>query len=272
MERQHRSDADRHDRRPLGEHVDRGVPDPGIWDLNQAHFGNPPDALDQDPRVYILYYDFDVNSDGFFWGFDQECDDVAAFHSNETDVVYMNCSDFDPAGPYLLAVLAHEFEHLIHYNHDANEAGWVDEGMAELAMWLYGNPDNISQFNSNPDRSLTTFNGNWYDYIKSYLFSLYFFERYGGQPSVLSLVADPANGILGFENVLDLYSYSESFRDVFSDWVVANYLDDPSLVDGRFGYVGDTLPPFQPSPRRRPTRPACSARRCSAGPPTMRAT
>jgi hypothetical protein len=28
--------------------------------------------------------------------------------------------------------------------------------------------------------------------------------------------------------------------------VVANYLDDPSVGDGRFGYVGENLPPFQP--------------------------
>ena len=221
-------------------------PSQGIWDLDTSHFGDPPDNLDNDPRVYILYYDFDVGSDGFFWGFDQQCDDVAQFHSNECDVVYMNCSDFDPAGSYLLAVLAHEFEHLIHYNHDPNEASWVDEGMAELAMWLYGNPDNISQFNGQPDRQLTSFNGNWYDYIKSYLFSLYFFEHYGGQAAVLDLVADPLNSISGFERTLDDFFYAESFADVFSDWVIANYLDDTSIYAGQYGYAGETLPPFNP--------------------------
>jgi hypothetical protein len=219
-------------------------PNEGIWDLCTSRFGDPPDNLDQDPRIYLVYYDFDVSSDGFFWGFDQECDDVAEFHSNECDAVYMNCSVFDPAGSYLLAVLAHEFEHLIHYNHDPNEASWVDEGMAELAMWLYGDPDNISQFNTNPDRQLTSFGGAWYDYIKTYLFSLYFYERYGGAASVGALVAEPANSIAGYEAVLDAFSYAENFKDVFADWVVANYLDDPSIGDGRFGYVGETLPPF----------------------------
>ena len=196
--------------------------------------------------MYILYYDFDVASDGFFWSFDQQCDNVAQFHSNECDVVYMNCSDFDPAGSYLLAVLGHEFQHLIHFNHDPNEAAWVDEGMGELAMWLYGNPDNVVQFPGNPDRQLTSFTGNFYDYVKTYLWSLYFYERYGGQPSVLSLVAEPQNSILGFEAVLDDFSYPENFVDVFSDWVVANYLDDTTIGDGRYGYVGETLPPFVP--------------------------
>jgi hypothetical protein len=221
-------------------------PSQGIWDLDTSHFGNPPDNLDQDPRVYILYYDFDVSSDGFFWGFDQECDDVAQFHSNECDVVYMNCSDVDPAGSYLLAVLAHEFEHLIHYNYDADEASWVDEGLAELAMWLYGNPDTISQFNTNPDRSLTSFSGNWYDYIKSYLFTLYFYERYGGQGGVRMLTQEPGNSTAGYDLVLDAQLYTENFEDVFADWAVANYLDDTSIGDGRFGYVGEELPAFFP--------------------------
>jgi hypothetical protein len=221
-------------------------PTQGIWDLNTTHFGDPPDNLDQDPRVYLLYYDLDVSSDGFFWIFDQQCDDVAQFHSNECDVVYINSSVFDPAGSYLLAVLGHEFEHLIHHNYDPNEDSWVDEGMGELAMWLYGDPDNISAFNTNPDRQLTTFDGSWRDYIKTYLWSLYFYERYGGQPSVKALVAEPANSIAGYENVLDAFLYTEDFADVFGDWVAANYLDDTSIGDGRFGYVGETLPPFSP--------------------------
>lgn len=221
-------------------------PADGIWDINTTYFGDPPDALDADPRVYILYYDFDVAADGFFWAFDQECDDVAAFHSNECDVVYMNCSDFDPAGPYLTAVLAHEFEHLIHYAYDPDEAAWVDEGLAELAMWLYGNPDVVSAFPTSPDQDLTSFNGAWADYIKSYLWFLYFYERYGGQPTIRALVEEPANSIAGFDAVLADFAYTERFVDIFGDWVVANYVDDPSIGDGRFGYLGETLPPFNP--------------------------
>jgi len=45
--------------------------------------------------------------------------------------------------------MAHEFEHMIHWNGDPNEEAWVDEGLAELAMWFYGNPDTISGFNTN---------------------------------------------------------------------------------------------------------------------------
>jgi hypothetical protein len=219
-------------------------PEQGIWDLNTSHFGMPPDHLDQDGKIYILYYDFDVSADGYFWSFDQGCDGTAAFASNECDVVYLNCSDYSPSGDYMVAVLAHEFEHMIHYEQDINEAAWVDEGCAELAMWLFGNPDTISMFNTNPDNNLTIWNGVWADYIKTYLWMLYFYEQFGGQPAIMDLVSESANSINGFNNFFARNGYPETFDQYFANWTVANFLDEPGFEDGQFGYASDTLPPF----------------------------
>jgi hypothetical protein len=207
----------------------------------------PPDRLDNDPRIYLLYYDFDVNADGYFWYFDEFPDGTQAFSSNECEVLYLNDSDFDPAGDYMISVVAHEFEHQIHFEYDDNEVAWVDEGLAELAMWLYGRPDVISSFNSFPDNNLTVWNSTWADYIKTYLWSLYFYERYGGAASIYDVVHEPANSTLGYDNVLNLHGYLADFPDVFADWAVANYLDETAVDDGRFGYVGEDLPPFNHS-------------------------
>ena len=226
------------------DHTPGPYPNMGIYDLDTLAFGLPPDELDNDPKVYVLFYDFDVSSDGFFWYFDQYPDGSQPYASNECEVVYINCSDNDVADHYLLAVLAHELEHMIHWNYDENEASWVDEGCAELAMWLYGNPDNISGFNSNPNDPLVTWAGAWTDYIQCYLWTLYFFEQYGGIESVRDVVAEPANSTLGYDTVLSSLGYSEQFTDVFGDWVVANFIDDTSLAGGRYGYVGDDLPAF----------------------------
>jgi hypothetical protein len=95
----------------------------------------------------------------------------------------------------------------------------------------------------NPDNNLTVWDGTWADYIKTYLWSLYFYEQYGDQ-AVYDIVHEPANSIAGYEAVLDMHGHPEDFEDVFADWVVANYLDDPTIGDGRWGYVGDDLPPF----------------------------
>jgi hypothetical protein len=132
-------------------------------------------------------------------------------------------------------VIAHEFEHLIHWKYDENETSWVDEGMAELAMYFFGHPDNISAVNSSPDNDLTQWDGDWADYIQTYLWTLYFFERYGGHETIYAVVHERANSMAGYDAVLDQFGYTENTGDVFSDWTVANFLDDTSIADGRYG-------------------------------------
>ncbi|MBC8424596.1 hypothetical protein H8E07_10765 [bacterium] len=221
-------------------------PDQGIWDLNTSHFGDPPNPLDQQDRIFLLYYRFDISSDGYFWSFDQYPDGSTAWSSNEADVVYLATDNGDPGGDYMLAVAAHEFEHLIHFDTDQNEEAWVDEGLAELAMWLFGHPDHISSFNTNPDNSLTSWGSAWADYIQTYLWSLYIYEQFGGQPTIWDVSHQAYNGMTGYERVLADAGYAVPIEQVFANWTVANYLDDPSLYAGQFGYTGEVLPAFNP--------------------------
>lgn len=219
-------------------------PEKGIYELTSENFGPVPDQLDNDPKVYVLYYDFDVNADGFFWAFDMAPDGTQSFASNETEVLYMNSSDFDPGGDYLISVQAHEFQHMIHWLADDNESSWVNEGCSELAMWLYGRPDDVVAFNANPDNNLTAWNGNFADYIKTYLWTLYLYEQYGGQSTILDLVSQPSNSVAGVEIALDNAGATDDFADAVAKWFLANYLDDPSLANGEYGYVGEDLPSF----------------------------
>ncbi len=221
-------------------------PDMGIYQIDSLYFGAPPDELDEDPRVYLMWFDIGSFGDGFFFWFDQYPDGTyAGYRSNECETVYLNSAGgHSPSSDYMISVAAHELEHMIHWKYDDDEDAWVDEGMAELAMWFYGRPDDISSFNLNPDNPLTQWDGNWADYIQTYLWSLYFYERYGGGEAVRAIVDESLNSINGYEAVLDSFGYTECFADVFADWAVANFLDDPTISDGRFGYLGDDLPPF----------------------------
>ena len=219
-------------------------PEQGIYELNTSNFGPSPDELDEDPKIYVLYYDFDVSSDGFFWPFDQYPDGTQDFASNECEVLYMNSSVFDPGGDYLISVQAHEFQHMIHWLADDNESPWVNEGCGELAMWLYGHPDQVTSFPGNPDNNLTAWNGGFADYVKTYLWMLYFYEQFGGQATILDLVADPANSIAGFDQTLADRGYAERFAGIVPNWFVANYLDDPTVGGGKYYYAGEELPPF----------------------------
>lgn len=222
-------------------------PDQGIFQLNTDNFGPPPDRLDDDSRIYVVLYDWDTSlADGYWNVGDEFPDNPPGNPSNECECLYVDASTADPGGPsgaYLTAVMAHEFEHMIHWNGDINESPWVDEGLAELAMWFYGNPDPIVGFNGNPDRNLTDFSSPA-DYIKTYLWSLYLYEHFGGSPTILALVANPLNSIDGVQSTLEAMGYTETVAEVVRDWATANYLDDPSIDGGKYNYEGEDLPPF----------------------------
>jgi len=211
--------------------------------LNGSHFGDPPnfDGLD---RIFFLYYEFGISADGYFWIYDQYPDGSQPFHSNEADVIYLATDSGAPASDYMMAVGAHEFEHLIHFNTDVNEDSWVDEGMAELAMWLFGRPDNISGFNTNPDNSLIDFSGNWADYIQTYLWTLYAYEQFGGLSFIWEVCHHAQNGMNGYQQSLLNQGFSITPKDLFGNWSAANFLDEPDIYMGQYGYLGDTLPNF----------------------------
>jgi len=231
-----------------------GDPSTGIYELNTTTFGPPPDSHDNDDWIYIFYDDLGQFSgsvfDGYFSVFNQYTEAEAQAqggHSNEVEMFYMSCDPVDPTAASTLSVLAHEFEHMIHWNFDPNESAWVDEGCAEVAMFLYGHPDPIVSFPGNPDNDLTSFDQNFSDYIQCYLYMMYLHDHFGGVDTISALVAEPANSISGVELTLSGLGYTETFEEVFADWVVANYLDDPSVGDGRYGYTSIDLPDFSNS-------------------------
>jgi len=228
------------------EHSSIGAyPDRGIYEIDSTAFGEPPDELDDDRRIYLVWFNIGVGDGNFFYFDELPEGAVPGMHSNECEVLYLNTtSQGGPSGEYMLSVMAHELEHMIHWKYDSDEVSWVTEGLGELAMWLYGRPDVISEFNTAPDNSLTNWGDAWADYIQTYLWSLYFYERCGGAPTTYALVHQPLNTIAGYEAVLDAFGYTVNFADVFADWVVANFLDDVTIADGRFGYAGDDLPAF----------------------------
>jgi immune inhibitor A len=58
------------------------------------------------------------------------------------------------------------------------------------------------------------------------------------------VVASPTNGIAGFNDALQEAGRPERFDDVFADWLVANYVDNPKIEDGRYGY--EAIDPYTP--------------------------
>lgn len=141
--------------------------------------------------------------------------------------------------------LAHEFQHLIHYDNDPDEYSWVNEGCSTLAEFIcgYGHTTNLQYYMIYFwDTSLVIWEGNLQNYGVVYLWTLYMYEHYGGQPLIWDIVHEQANGIQGWNNVLQAHHIKKNFDQIFEDWAIANYLDDTSFANGIYGYYNLDLP------------------------------
>jgi hypothetical protein len=221
-----------------------------IYDTITGHYGPPPDSVDGDPRVYILLMDIiDVQNEdgtqtlGYFDPINQyQNDQIPRWlrqNSNEVEMFYIEYRLLDNEPDGAEGVVAHEFTHLIQWARDPEEETWVDEGIAVYteAMMGYKVDETISAFEEVPGTPLL----NWYnslpDYGAAYIFFTYISERFGGIPAIASIVKSTERGVDGIEQVLAEQGNALSFSQLFSDWVIANYLDNPDLYNGLYGYA-----------------------------------
>lgn len=204
-------------------------------------------GVDNDPHIHILYASGLGSSVAGYYSSADEYSKLVNPYSNEREMFYINADRLQPGTEAYDSVLAHEFQHMIHWAVDRNEATWVNEGFSELASYLNGYKGGGFDyaFSRSPDTQLTS----WPDpgeasanYGASFLFTAYFLERFGDQ-ALRRVVSHQANGIAGFDAILA--EYGLTFEDVFADWLIANYLDDPELADGRYGYQDLAVGPPQ---------------------------
>ena len=223
-----------------------------IYPTNREFFGSEwTPGVDNDPRLHVLHaQNLGATIAGYYSSADEVSSVVNPF-SNEKEMFYINLDNNEPGSRFYNATLAHEFQHMIHWNQDLNESTWLNEGASELATQLTGLfrsdsgilPDQV--FAEDPDLQLNTWpdsEDSYAHYGNAYLFMNYFLSRFG-EEATKALVADPANGMESVDDVLRRFGYDFGADDLFADWVVANWLDDPSLDEGRWGY-----PDYDPSP------------------------
>ncbi len=230
----------------------------GIYQTEIATFGNPPD-IDNDQNIYILLLDIQdsfTSGGSFVAGYFSSVNEQRgvvfdgrygiAFRSNEIDMIYIDTYPLKAGSSEGLGVLAHELQHLIHWNYDTNEDIWINEGCSEYAMFLcgYNAGMHVKPFENEPDVSLVDWRGmrsSLSQYGAVYLFMLYIHEHYGGKGSIKAIVQNPTNGILSINSALRARGISESFSQIFADWKIANYLDDENFERGIYGYRNENL-------------------------------
>ena len=191
-------------------------------------------GVDNDPRLTILHTP--LRGAGGYFGSQDEYPRQVHPRSNQREMIYMDGGRLRPGSHTYLGVLAHELQHAVHWNLDAGEDSWVNEGMSEVAKELAGyRAGFVESFLLSPDTQLNYWpedpNSSASHYGAATLFLSYLAQHYGGYEGLRALAQEQADGINGVEAYLR--PYGKSFLDVFKDWTVANYLDEP---EGLFGY------------------------------------
>ncbi len=220
-------------------------PDKGILTNAIEIFGDIPD-VDSNGKLYVLLIDVrddyesgvsDTYVAGYFDPIDQRIS-----QGNYSDIIYIDTNPGDMTAGYTLGIVAHELQHLIHYNYDSDESTWLNEGFSELIPILLGyESHSFGTFLNDTNRKLNIFDGTIQDYSKVGLWTFYIYKRFGIN-MLKEVLRSSANSLDSYEECLTKLGFSEKKEQLLQDWFIANLINDQSLLDGRYSYYGATLP------------------------------
>lgn len=212
-------------------------------------------GVDGDPRFSVLHVlgSPDDHELGYF--IDENSYPATLFsRSNVQEMIYLNMSRLSPGTPLYEGTLAHEVQHLIQWNLDANEDTWLNEGLSQIAETLVGlDTVNPRPYQEQTNIRLDRWPANAPDitahYAGSYLYLLYLWEQ-AGDAALRELARHPANGLAAVRAVLAGHRPGLSLETFTADWATANYLDGSGGVPPH-RYERITLdPPFYGSRAR----------------------
>ncbi|RCK80379.1 MAG: Secreted protease metal-dependent protease [Candidatus Ozemobacter sibiricus] len=226
--------------------------DTNIYPTDTRCFGSEPKpGIDGDNRITLLMLDIKDGWEpgkgyvgGYFFPLNEYS--VKDFpQSNEREMIYLDLYPSDPKDKFYMGVVAHEFQHLIHFNQDPRETKWINEGQSQYAFKVcgFGHPNQIMAFTRAPDHTIADWKNSITDYGAVYLFFYYLYQKYPGTTTPMSLLvsSNPKQGIESIDEALAKGGYQTTFEKVWSDWSVANYLNDPYNGGGKWHY-DETLP------------------------------
>jgi immune inhibitor A len=187
-------------------------------------------GIDNDPHITILHAQL-AGAAGYFNDLDEYPRLVSPL-SNEREMVYIDLSSLTPGSETYIGILAHELQHLVDFNGNPDQELWVNEGLSEEAAGLVREGSSMAKdFLQQPDTQLNTWDpsgDNYVHYGAADLFIRYLVHRIGGSAALKELVSDPLSGMAGISDFLRRDGFGFDFSDLFRDWLVANYLDEPA--------------------------------------------
>ncbi|MFH1183419.1 MAG: hypothetical protein V1755_00055 [Chloroflexota bacterium] len=223
-----------------------------IYPTNRRFFGSEwSPGVDNDTHVYILYARGLGESTGGYYSTPDEFNPLVREYSNAAELFVFNADGMSLDDEYTYGTLAHEFQHMIHWYLDRNEASWINEGFSELAAFINGYTAGGADrsYARDPDISLNDWTSlsdspeiTSRHYGQAFLFMTYFLDRFGDE-ATQALVKNEENGLIGIDRVMQDLNITDpqsgrllSAEDVVLDWMLAMYLNDGSVGDGRYAF------------------------------------
>jgi hypothetical protein len=248
----------------LGGELVGNAADPGIVQVDTEHYGPIGLADPADPAsdaLVVLAYNivdgayYDCEASQYTVGYfapefiDEDGMNVIVIDTENWDELVGNTNTTDLT---IEGVIAHELQHLLHNYSDPGELSWVDEGLADFAIFLNGYPTGGSHSTYHQvfhrETSLTRWGGGLENYGASFSFFQYVWEQAGGNGGgdldpdqtysgvagdrLIKLIFEQElDGMEGVQAAIDEFNAlpgpdSRSAEELFKDWAVSVYLDD----------------------------------------------
>lgn len=194
-------------------------------------------GIDSDKKITVLIAPMTDDAGGYF----NSQDSANQPGSNQREMIYLNSNNIQ--NPLAKVFLAHEFQHLINFYQknklrNIEEEVWLNEALSEYASTVLGYDDDylgsnlekrVSRFLRDPSNSLVEWSNSPYDYAVVNLFMQYLAEQQGQEILHNILIKNSA----GIDSI-------EDFTNIFTNWVIANYINDCDL-DNKYCYQNENL-------------------------------
>ena len=223
-------------------------------------FGSEPNpGIDNNPKIQILLLDIKDGYNGttqstYIAGYFDPGNEYPAGtypYSNEKELLYMDIYPAVPASMRFFTTLAHEFQHMVHWEQKDNSYGvsdetWLDEAMSEIAPVYCGYGPSYSRvltFQTKPSDPLTRWDGTVNDYGVAYMWAHYMKDRFeSATPNIFhSILQNDGSGIAAVSTAIAPITFAALFRD----WSIANYSGNAITWPGHpeWSYISlDTRP------------------------------
>lgn len=218
-------------------------PAKGIIENDIEVFGETPKIFEVEGKSDFLMTDIQdgLSGGGYVAGYFSQYDQSNDFGSNARNILYIDSRQGLASGVNsLLNTLAHEFQHLIHYNTNPNSEVFFNEGCSEVASILCGyKTRGNSGYMANTNVRFLGWNyGDTQlllaDYERAMTFVYYLYDQFG-EAFLRRFTQTRTNGLTRIDQTLAAIGVAGSYQEVLKGFSVANTVLS-GLDDDRYRY------------------------------------